>query len=61
MKKYTFMFEDPEYGMRVPVMVDVIAESFEKACIKGRDLLLLADRVADEGCSVMNVLKQSNN
>lgn len=53
MSKYGFIFEDQENGMSVPVIIEVVAGSFEEACIKGHDLLLLADRVAKEGCSVI--------
>lgn len=53
MRKYTFLLEDPELGMDVPIMVNVEAECIDDAFKDNRETLLLADRASDEGCSIL--------
>jgi len=50
-KKYCFAFEDPENGMRVPIIICTLANSFDDACKEARDQLLMADSVAENGYS----------
>lgn len=36
MKKYGFMFEDPECGFDVPLIIYIYADNFKEACKKGK-------------------------
>ncbi|WP_050740680.1 hypothetical protein [Acetobacterium bakii] len=58
MKKYGFVFEDQEYGADVPCIIEVYANSFDEACRKKRDLLLLADRAKEEGYPIYRKIKR---
>lgn len=44
MKKYGFMFEDPECGFDVPMIIYVYADNFKEACRKVVEKALKADR-----------------
>ncbi|VUZ27419.1 hypothetical protein [Acetobacterium wieringae] len=58
LKKYGFYFEDPECGPDVPCIIEVYANSFDEACRKRRDLLLLADRAKEEGEPIYRKMKR---
>ncbi|MBU4540218.1 MAG: hypothetical protein KJ774_03215 [Firmicutes bacterium] len=48
------MFADPETGLSVPILMSITGEDFFDAIDNARDDLLLADRLADEGLSILN-------
>lgn len=48
------MFEAPETGLDVPIIICMTGEDFFDAIDNARDDLLLADRLADEGLSILN-------
>lgn len=54
MRKYRIMFENEEYGLSLPIVVDLTANNFEEALTKGRESILLADRVKEEGIGILN-------
>ncbi|WP_414151025.1 hypothetical protein ACIZ62_00660 [Acetobacterium carbinolicum] len=44
MKKYGFMFEDPECGFDVPMIIYIYADNFKEACRKVYDQVKKADQ-----------------
>lgn len=43
MKKYGFMFEDPECGFDVPLIIYIYADNFKEACKKAYNTQALAE------------------
>ncbi|MEL7661391.1 hypothetical protein [Acetobacterium wieringae] len=58
MKKYRLEFEDQEFGLRVPVIIDTNGKDFWDAVDQVRDEINLADRAKDEGYPVYEEIKK---
>jgi len=53
MRKYRLEFEDQECGLSIPVIIHTSGKDFFDAIDNVRDEIILADRVKEEGLSII--------